>query len=226
MPAMGIKTTERTSILNEDGVFSLVIFPVREKWKLNLLFAWWILWTFCGIVFIGNYISMSRAPEYAQLELHSRLKNNPEDRVKIIQDVRDKLDKNQQKRLVLLIVIAFWAYYEFKVGRAYFFRKFGHEKIWMKDGKVYYKREINKKGRTKTFDAEFIKEFTVLEYNKHDFFQSMSRSFWTLAGETIAFDYHAKTMRFGIQLDENEAKEIAVKLNKALKRTQQAAVTA
>jgi hypothetical protein len=149
---------------------------------------------------------------------------DPKEKEKAIANIRQKLEKNQQQRIILAIIIAFWAYYEFKVGRAYLFRRYGKEKLWMKDGKIFYKRQINKRGKLKSFDAEFVKEFDVVEYNKHDFFQNVSRSFWNLAGDTISFDYHSKTMRFGIQLDEREAEELTIKLNKGLKRMQKESV--
>jgi hypothetical protein len=221
-----IRSSGRISIKTDEGLFSLVIFPVQNKLKLNLLFGWLLLWSLCGMIFIANFINYSKGPQFAEMEYVKvqREIQDPKEKEKAIANIRQKLEKNQQQRVILAIIIAFWAYYEFKVGRAYLFRRYGKEKLWMKDGKIFYKRQINKRGKLKSFDAEFVKEFDVVEYNKHDFFQNVSRSFWNLAGDTISFDYHSKTMRFGIQLDEREAEELTVKLNKGLKRMQKESV--
>lgn len=221
---MSVKTAGRISVLKEEGLFSLVIFPQKNKLKLNLLFGWWILWSLCGVIFITTLINYSGASKWAEIEYNTRMAQaqTEKERQTIISEIKGKLEKNQQQRLILMVIIGFWAYYEFKVGRAYFFRKFGYEKIWMKNGKIFYKREINKRGRVRSFDAEYVKEFKILEYNKHDFFQNMSRSFWTLSGESLSFDYHSKTMRFGIQLEEQEARETCDRLNRALRALKKA----
>ncbi len=217
---MAVKTRDRISILKEDGLFSLVIYPVRDKLKLNLLFGWLILWTFCGIIFIANYINYSNRGNSmrAQYVLIDKSNIDIKKKADTLLQIQKDLDTNQKQRLILIVLIGFWVYYEYKVGRAYMFRKFGFEKIWMKNGMIYYRREINKRGKTKTFDAEFVKEFNALDFNKADFFQNVSRSFWTLAGESIEFSYHSKSMRFGIQLSEKESNDIADQLNRALKR--------
>jgi hypothetical protein len=211
---------KRISILKEPGLFSLIIYPQRDRWKLNILFGWWICWTLCGIIFIANYINYSRRGEsmrisYSRTETEIRdFKLKKDTQAQILNDI----DKNEKQRLILIVIIAFWAYYEYKVGRAYFYRKFGHEKLWMKNGVLYFKRELNGKGKVKKFDIDFVNEFRVLEFNRNDFFQSVSRSFWTLAGESLAFDFHSKTIPFGIQLEEREAKEISEQLKRALKK--------
>jgi hypothetical protein len=218
---MSLKVNDRLSVLKEDGLFSLVIYPVRNKLKLNLLFLWWILWTLCGVIFIANYVNYSNRGksmrfQYAVIEGDNKLQLKK--KTDTLLQIQKDIDTNQKQRLILIVLIGFWAYYEYKVGRAYLFRKFGFEKVWMKGGSVYYRREINKRGRTKKFDAEFVNEFTVIDYNQFDFFQNVSRSFWTLAGDSIEFTYHSKTMRFGIQLEEQQAKQAVDQLNKALKR--------
>src|SRR5437868_6110871 len=41
-------------------------------------------------------------------------------------------------KLVVIMWMAFWAYFEFKIGKAFLFRKYGKEKIWIKGGKLFY----------------------------------------------------------------------------------------
>ena len=52
-------------------------------------------------------------------------------------------------------------------------------------------------------------------YNPFDF--SSAGRFWGFSGGTIAFDYGAKTYRFGIGLDESEARHIVAKVKEQFK---------
>ena len=214
------KDSERLSFLKDEGLFSLVIFPVRDKLKLFMLFIWLILWSGCGLIFISSFINFSKGPEYAKLEYVQILQEikSQNEREKAFQQIKQKLEKNQSQRMILLVVIAFWAYYEFKVGRAYFFRKYGMEKLWIKNGTLYYRKEFGKRGKTRQFDVNYIKSVKQVDFNEHDFFQNMSRSFWTLSGEGVEFAYHSKIMRFGIQLNDFESKTVAKELEYALKK--------
>jgi hypothetical protein len=218
--AMSLKENNRISILKEEGLFSLVILPEREKWKVNLLFFWLVCWTVCGIIFITSLINFSNKSQfyrdqYAQAE--TKIQNFREKK-----DIQSKIEKDinlaDRQRTVLLVVICFWLYYEYKVSRAYMYRKFGHEKLWIKNGKLYFRKEISKRSKTKVYDIGFVKDFRLIEYNKNEFFQNMSRSFWTMAGESVAFDFHSKIIRFGIQLSEKEAKQVCEELARAHKR--------
>ena len=209
----------RLSALRKDDVFSLVIFPERNKTKLYLLFTWLVLWTACGLIFISYYINFSKGPEYAKIEfekIQNEIKEIKE-KEKAIEQLKLKLEKNQTQRMILLVVIGFWLYYEFKIGRAFLFRKYGFEKIWIKNGFLFYRREFSSRGKTKQFDLNFIKEIKQVEYNETDFFQNMNRSFWSLNGESVEFSYHSKVMRFGIQLNDQESKTVVKELKKEIK---------
>ncbi|MBC7865475.1 MAG: hypothetical protein IAF38_21045 [Bacteroidia bacterium] len=218
---MSLKENNRISILKEEGLFSLVILPEREKWKVNLLFFWLVCWTVCGIIFIANYFNYSNRASAGRVN-YNAIYNIPQKDYKqkqqTLAEIEKKINLFDRQRTVLLVVICFWLYYEYRVSRAYTYRKFGHEKLWIKNGKLYFRKEINRRSKTKVYDIEFVKDFRLLEYNKNEFFQSMSRSFWTMAGESIAFDFHSKIIRFGIQLSEKESKQICEELAKAHKK--------
>lgn len=212
---------ERFKILSEESLFSLVIFPVRNNFKLNLLFAWLILWSFCGLVFIISFFNYSNGgAAYAKIEyaaIQEKIKD-PAQREKAVAELKRKIDLNRNQRVFLLGVIAFWCYYEVKVFRAYFFRKFGYEKIWMKNNTLFYRKDVIRNGKVKVFDIEFIKDFEGIDFDENNFFQNMSRSFWSMSGESIQFAYHSKYMRFAVQLKKEEQKKILKILNKELKR--------
>ena len=120
-------------------------------------------------------------------------------------------------KLVLIMWLGFWAYFEFKIGKAFIFRRFGKEKIWVKGGNLFYWRDIAGRGKKLEFDKELIKDLDLVQKNKKDFFAGMNESFWVIGGESIIFNYGAKPYRLGIQLPEEDARELLRQIKFALR---------
>ncbi len=124
---------------------------------------------------------------------------------------------NANQKIMWLIWLGFWAYFEFKIGRAFIFKKFGKEKIWVKNRTLNYWKDIAGKGKKLEFDAELMKDLQLIEKNKRDFFHFMNESFWVMGGESISFMYGSKIYRVGMQLNEEDAKELLKQIKFALR---------
>ncbi len=120
-------------------------------------------------------------------------------------------------KLVVIVWLAFWAYFEFRLGRAYLFRKFGKEKIWVKRGTLFYWKDIAGAGKKQEFDKTMVSEIGLVEKKKNDFFQFMNESFWVVGGQSLFLQYGAKTITFGIQLNDSDCRELQKRLKNALK---------
>jgi hypothetical protein len=121
-------------------------------------------------------------------------------------------------RLALLVWMAFWAYFEFKIFKAYMWRKYGVEKIKLRNGKFLYKRDRAGKGKVKTYEFDFIKSPRYIEPKENSFFENINNSYWVIAGERLAFDYYGKEIKFGIQLSEADAKALLKLINKEISK--------
>lgn len=207
--------SERVSILKKDNVFSMVVLPTDKKWKVNLLFVWLLLWTISGVIYISMYYNASNEGSFYRYQYNLAYKQNNN---QVMVDIQKDIDKNQNKRLFLMGIIAFWAYFEYKVSKTFLFRKFGKEKLWIKNGKLFYQREINKRGKIKEYDPALINEFEILKPNRGDFFVQMQESFWVIGGERLMFRYASKFVRFGLQLSDAEAEKVYKEINKELKK--------
>lgn len=206
--------SDRVSILNKDGIFSLVVLPFDKKWKINLMFVWLLLWTISGVFYISLYVNASGEADFYRYQYDLAVKQNKKDvSVKIYKDI----EKNQQKRLFIIGLLAFWAYFEYKVGKAFIFRKYGKEKLWIKNGMLFYQREVNKKGKIKEYNPQLINDFEIIKANRGDFFVQMQESFWVIGAERLNFAYGSKTVKFGIQLNDKEAETVFKELKKELK---------
>lgn len=207
--------SDRVSILNKDGIFSLVVLPFDKKWKINLMFIWLLLWTISGVFYISLYVNASREADFYRYQYDLAMKQNKKEiATKIYKDI----DKNQQKRLFIIGLLAFWTYFEYKVAKTFIFRKYGKEKLWIKNGMLFYQREVNKKGKIKEYNPELINDFELIKANRGDFFVQMQESFWVIGGERLMFAYGSKYVKFGIQLSDNEAEAVYKELKKELKK--------
>lgn len=123
---------------------------------------------------------------------------------------------DQDAKAAIIVWMGFWAYFEYKMIKAYFWRKLGMEKLKIKEGKLFYKRDISGKGKIKVFEADFIKDLRLIEVKEHAFFEGINNSYWMIAGEKIAFDYYGKEQRLGLQLEQEDAEKLTRLLRKKL----------
>ncbi len=124
---------------------------------------------------------------------------------------------DQNTKAAIIVWIGFWAYFEYKIFKAFMWRKFGVEKIKLREGKLFYKRDRAGKGKIKIYEFDFIKDLRLIEPKENSFFENLDNSYWVIAGEKLAFDYYGKEIRLGIQLEERDAKELFMLVNKEIK---------
>lgn len=116
--------------------------------------------------------------------------------------------ENKEARLFLIVYLSFWAYFEVSIIRAFIWRKFGKEKLWIKEGKLYYQREVNGRGKIREYQTELISDVKLLEVRPTSFIDNLNQSFWVRGGERLEISHQAQTLRFAMQVSEEEAKNI------------------
>lgn len=118
------------------------------------------------------------------------------------------LIQDQNTKVMLIVWLGFWAYFEFRIFKAFMWRKFGVEKIKLKENKFYYKRDISGKGKIKVYEFDFIKDLKIVEPMESSFSDNMNNSYWMVGGEKLAFDYYGKEIKFAMQIEDNDAKAL------------------
>lgn len=124
--------------------------------------------------------------------------------------------QEQNSKLFTIIYLSFWAYFEFSIMRVFIWKKFGREKIWVQDGELNYKREINNKGKVRSFNLDLVSKLTLIELSRSSFVDSINQSFWVKGGERLEFTSQAQTIRLGMQISDEEARQIMKELNARL----------
>ena len=127
------------------------------------------------------------------------------------------LVKDQQMKLMFIVLLAFWLYYEFKIGRAMLWRLYGKELIRVEDGKLIIKNAIKSYGKANEYFIENISELGIIKHQENSFGWQMEQSFWSLGGEMVGFVYGGKAIRLGKQISEKEAKQIVSAINISVK---------
>jgi hypothetical protein len=109
---------------------------------------------------------------------------------------------------MLIVWLGFWAYFEFRIFKAFMWRKYGVEKVKLKENKFFYKRDVAGKGKIKVYEFDFIKDIRIVELKENSFADNMNNSYWMVGGEKLAFDYYGKEIKFAMQIEESEAKAL------------------
>ncbi|MDI9341986.1 MAG: hypothetical protein QM534_15545 [Sediminibacterium sp.] len=126
--------------------------------------------------------------------------------------------QNKDAKLFIIIYLSFWAYFEVKIMRAFLWKRFGKEKIWIKAGFLNYQREINKRGKVKDFDLELITDLKLIELHHSSWSDTINQSFWIKGGERLQFQCQAKTVTFGMQLTDEEARGVLQEIKQFIKK--------
>jgi hypothetical protein len=127
-----------------------------------------------------------------------------------------------QVKLALFIWLCFWIYFEYVAAKAFRWRSSGVEKIRVKNGYLHLKKEVGGKGKNRLFEIDVIKELRLFE-DEGELRKTLNRSYWVVGGETLAFDYFGKTVRFGRQLEEKEANALMKLLKQEMKTSRKKA---
>jgi hypothetical protein len=117
-------------------------------------------------------------------------------------------------KIFLIVYLSFWAYFEFNITRALIWKKFGREKLWIQNGIMHYKKEINGKGKTLEYDLNIITPLRLVELRRNSLADTVNQSFWVKGGERIEFNTQAKTTRLGMQITDEEAREVIREVNR------------
>jgi hypothetical protein len=121
---------------------------------------------------------------------------------------------NRDEKLFLIIWLFFWLYFEYVGVYAWLWKKYGSEKITIKNDKVYYSKNLKWKKKPIVMQQEMITEINQLEISEKNLLHNLSNSYWNRGNDTCSFRYQGKTIRFGLKLSPVEAAKL-VKLLKS-----------
>ena len=125
--------------------------------------------------------------------------------------------KEENEKVMLLVWLFFWAYFEYKIFKVFMWRKFGVEKIKIRNGKLQYKRDRAGKGKIREYQLNLIKDLRLIELKENSFADNLNQSYWVIAGERLVFDYEGKEIKLGLQLEEKDAELLLKEIRKKIR---------
>jgi hypothetical protein len=111
-----------------------------------------------------------------------------------------------QMKTMLLVWLGFWVYFEYKVWKAYTWRKFGKEIIKIGKGHFFYKQDNRGAGKIHDYQTESIQDLGKYSKSQGEIVNHFMSSYWVVGGETLSFRYYGKEILFGRELEEKDAK--------------------
>lgn len=130
-------------------------------------------------------------------------------------------EPTRETKIGLVVMLVFWGYYSWKIGKALMWRLKGVEQWRVKDGLLTVKDSINGYGKAKEFFADNISKLGVMDIDETSWKWQMSNSFWQIGGERIGFEHHGKRIAIGKGLSAEDAKRVVKKLDRILRSSRQ-----
>ncbi len=127
-------------------------------------------------------------------------------------------DLPRDTKLAIVVLLFFWVYFEFQIGRALFWRLWGVELIRFSEGQLSVKRSIKGYGKRMDYFLDNIAQFEVVERAPRSIVTVMEDSFWVIGGERIAFEHLGRKVGVGLQISTEEAKKLRDLLEKQRKK--------
>ena len=126
--------------------------------------------------------------------------------------------RDPNSKVMIMVWMAFWAYFEYRIFKSFMWRKYGVEKIKLRENKLFYKRDVAGKGKIRAYEFDFIKDLRLVEHKENSFADNMGDSYWMVGGEKLAFDHYGKEIKFAMQIEEDEAKALLKLIRSAIKK--------
>ncbi|MCC6370307.1 MAG: hypothetical protein IT236_04810 [Bacteroidia bacterium] len=125
---------------------------------------------------------------------------------------------DQNMKVYIIIYLSFWAYFEFNIFRTFLWKRGGKEKLWIQDGVLHYQRELNKRGKVQEYNLDLVSKISYIELSRTSLADTVNQSFWIRGGERLEFTAMGKNIRFGMQLEDEEARALLNMANKFMKK--------
>ena len=176
----------RISYLDDRKSCSIIIYPLRVRWKETLLFTWLIAYSSVGLYMIYLLLFGLETIDNSAFE-------------------GDLQEVERNQKIYLTVFIAFWAYFEYKVVKGFLWLTAGKELIRITDGELTIKNSIFNYGKANRFFIDNIKDFSLVEHKTFSFGFDYENAFWRQGTDSIVFTVNGKSIGFAKKIKEKDA---------------------
>ena len=124
---------------------------------------------------------------------------------------------DQRSKVMLLVWLAFWLYFTYVMGKAFNWHRRGREIIKVRNGKIYYKKDVNGRGWVNDYPLESIKTLQPTSDKSDSWIARFGGDYWSTDCDSLRFHSMGKEIAFGFRLTEKERERITKLLKQELK---------
>lgn len=116
------------------------------------------------------------------------------------------------------IYSAFWAFFAFRIGKVWMWRRVGREVLVVDRKGIRIANAFGERGLPDFFAHGTYSMPTRIEANPQQILQTFEKAFWSMGGETLQFSSGKRTMVLGKQLSEQHANALLKLIQGAVRR--------
>ncbi|MEY4216527.1 MAG: hypothetical protein RLZZ68_983 [Bacteroidota bacterium] len=124
----------------------------------------------------------------------------------------------EQEKIILWIFLTFWAYYAFRISRAFLWILWGEELLKIDDLGLHIKKSIRNYGKSIPYYYDNIKGLRYDVPEEKSFQSVWEASPWIQGDDRFHFEYFGKIVKFGKKLSPKEAQLLSQVLEKKMRK--------
>lgn len=111
-------------------------------------------------------------------------------------------------KLVVIIWLAFWAYFLYVLARLWRWKQYGFEVIKINGDAFKYKKDVKGRGWVNDYQLIAMKNVRPSGSDSPNWLKNIGGDFWNTDCDSIRFDYEDKEVSLGYQLSAKEQKSL------------------
>jgi len=127
-------------------------------------------------------------------------------------------DTPQKYSVLLFILLVFWAFFEIRALKVFFWRRSGFEHIVISDERIIISNKLLGRGKERKFNVDEIEGISERKVSNKNFFAFLDQSFWMLGGEQLHFRTNKRDVIFGKQINQKEQQSLILILKGSIKK--------
>jgi len=125
---------------------------------------------------------------------------------------------SREEKLVLLVYLAFWCYFAYRISRVYRWRQSGREEISINDQIISIGKFTAGRGFVNDYPLNLISKPEITGINPTSFAAVFAQSYWMEGNEGLFFLTNTKQrIGFGLQLSDSEQQVLLKEINRLIK---------
>ncbi|HLG04428.1 MAG TPA: hypothetical protein VI731_12590 [Bacteroidia bacterium] len=116
--------------------------------------------------------------------------------------------EDQKTKLMMGIWIAFWLFFSYVMAKAFRWQQSGREILKVRDGKLFFKRDVGGRGWVHAYNLRQIRDLKILAGKTPTWIQKIGGDYWSTDADSIGFQYQDQEVVIGYNLTEHESAQI------------------